>query len=257
MIALLEPIFKGEWAPLAETLICAPTPPVGAVLVAQLLREPGLLDTLIRHHARRLGAVGQDLRPAASAWSLAYLDVLLPPMVAAASVLQHRFPAHAECISVLLSDDGAPLGFHIGDTGSALSGTDTATRFDPLIRGHLEPLFAAISRQTRLAGKILWGNAARRLEGIFEQALQFTGNATDIAQDRDHLLLNHLWSGGCANRLYGKQRVVISADNGHSPAPLKLHRQCCLYYLLPDEGFCGACPLAPQHHKLRGAEPPA
>jgi hypothetical protein len=28
---------------------------------------------------------------------------------------------------------------------------------------------------------------------------------------------------------------------------VKLHRQCCLFHLLPREGYCGACPLSPAH----------
>ena len=36
-----------------------------------------------------------------------------------------------------------------------------------------------------------------------------------------------------------------------SPSPaVKLHRECCLNYLLPHEHHCNACPLAPEHRGL-------
>ena len=254
MIPLLQPIFQGDWAPLGEALVCSPAPPPHAIGVAELLREPHRLDAILRRHAQHLGVAGHDLRAAASSWSLAYLDVLLPPFVAAASVLQHKLPAHADELSVLLGDDAAPWAFHITHTGHPAPGADTATRFDPLIGAHLAALFAAISRQTRLAGKILWGNLARRLEGIFDQALRLTGDAAHVARDRDHLLHSAHWPDGRTNPLHGPQRLV--AGYGALPA-ITLHRQCCLCYLLPGQDYCGACPLAPQHLPVKVSKPSA
>lgn len=256
MIPLLQPLFKGAWAPLAEALVCADSPPLDALPVAALLREPRLIDDCLRQHAQLLGVTGTDLRATASSWCLAYLDALLPPMVAAASVLQHVFPAQPEAIAVRLGDGAVPQAFYIGHEGIARPGTDTAARFGPLIETHLAPLFAALTRQARVAPKILWGNLARRLEGIFDQALQLTGDAPPIAHDRDHLLRAPLWHDGLPNPMHHPQRTVIRI---HTDTPLTLHRQCCLCYLLPGQDYCGACPLAPQfqppHRKLSAAAP--
>lgn len=252
MIPLLEPIFKGDWATLGDALACAHTLPPQGVPVAALLSEPGRLGAILRQHARHLGVAGQDLRPAASAWSLAYLEVLLPPMVAAASVLQHVFPAQAACISVLLGDDAAPRGFCIPHEGQPLPGTDTAMRFELLLDGHLEPLFMAIGQHSRLPGKILWGNLARCLDKLFEHALRLTGHAAHVARDRDHLLHLARWPGGRANPLHAPQRMVAGPG---AAAAVKLHRQCCLTYLLPGQGYCGACPLVPRHLPVKASAP--
>jgi ferric iron reductase protein FhuF len=151
-------------------------------------------------------------------------------------------------MTVRLGGGAVPLVFHIGHEGTAQPGTETAVRFGPLIDDHLAPLFAALTRQVRVAPKILWGNLARRLDGIFDQALQLTGGAPPIARDRDHLLHAPLWHDGRPNPMHRPQRSVIRI---HSDMPLTLHRQCCLFYLLPGQGYCSACPLAPQFQQAR------
>ena len=248
VIPILRPLFQGAWAPLGETLVCTSSPPDEAIPVATLLHEATLIDDCLQQHARHLGVTGADLRATASSWCFAYLDVLLPPMVAAASVLQHVFPAQPEAMTVRLGGGAVPLVFHIGHEGTAQPGTETAVRFGPLIDDHLAPLFAALTRQVRVAPKILWGNLARRLDGIFDQALQLTGGAPPIARDRDHLLHAPLWHDGRPNPMHRPQRSVIRI---HSDMPLTLHRQCCLFYLLPGQGYCSACPLAPQFQQAR------
>lgn len=251
VIALLEPLFPGPLAVHAERLQCADAVPTGALRVADLVQSPSLLADVLQLHARSRGAgAARDLRPVASAWSLDYLAALLPPVVAAASVLQHVFPVSAEHIWVQLDDNGVPTRFHVQHLGHARRGADTAQRYAPLLWHHLQPLFAALCSLTRLAPKILWGNTARNLEPILDMALAATGGAAHIAQDRDHLLHHPTWANEVqpVNPLHARCREVHRINDGQSH-PLKLHRQCCLYYLLPHEDYCGACPLAPQHRK--------
>src|SRR5690606_11615469 len=114
---------------------------------------------------------GPDLRASSSAWSLVYLWALLPPVATAASVLRHGFPMRADEVAVCLDADGLPECFHIRGEGASLAGLSTAVRYEALLRDHLEPLFDAIHRQTRLPRKILWGNTARYLETVLETAL--------------------------------------------------------------------------------------
>lgn len=251
MIPLLEPLFQGELAPLGEKLQHANTVPPDAVRVADLLRSDELLAEVLQRHARFRKSTGRDLRPVASSWCLGYVAALLPPVAAAASVLQHVFPMAAEQVWVRLDGDGFPASFHIREIGEAMHGTSTAQRYGPLLGRHLRPLFAALSELTRLAPKILWGNAARQLDPILAQALALTGGSAPIAEDQAHLLHSPEWPSGhgCApepNPLFGRQRKVHRVD-GDGRVAMRLHRQCCLHYLLPEEGYCGACPLAPQH----------
>lgn len=249
MIPLLAPLFQGEWAAHGETLDCAIQWPAGAIPVSRLASDGPLLNDAIRRYATHLGVAGNDLRAAASAWSLDYLWALLPATAAAASVLQHSFPMRADDVALSLNAVGAPARFHIRHEGHAMPGAPTAARYGPLLEAHLDPLFKAIGRQTRLAQKILWGNAARYLEAILDQALALTGDAKHIAADREMLLQRPTHPDGRTNPLYGRQRTSMRIEDG-AAATVTLHRQCCLFYRLPGQGYCGACPLAPEH---RGA----
>lgn len=242
MISLLEPIFRGELAPLGERLVCAQDLPSHALRVTDLASSNELLGGVLRRHAKFRRVEGNDLRAVASAWSLTYLSVLLPPVVAAASVLQHGFPVAAMQMWVQFDSRGAPSFFQIRELGLPMHGSDTAQRYAPLLWHHLAPLFAAVAGLTRLAPKILWGNVARVLEPILDQAVALTGGAASIAQDHAHLLQSAVWPQAATNPLHGLQREVVRWRGG-DPVPLKLHRQCCLNHLLPGETACGACPL--------------
>lgn len=252
MIPLLKPIFQGTLAPLGERLQCAATEPRDAVRIEDLL-QPGVLLALLHRQARFRRCTDRDLRAVASAWTLEYFGALLPPVVAAASVLQHVFPMAASQVWVQLDGDENPRAFHIRNVGESHAGSSTAQRYGPLLWLHLWPLITALVQLTRVAPKILWGNVARCLEPIFDRALALTGGAASIQQDRELLLNSPSWPQGgdgrpCANLLHGHQRVIHRLHDGQRTS-LTLHRQCCLYYLLPDEGYCGACPLAPGHRQ--------
>jgi ferric iron reductase protein FhuF len=255
MIPLLAPIFRGELAPLGEALQCAQAPPADAVRVADLLHTAsGLrLGDVLRRHARFRHCGGSDLRAVASVWSLRYLDVLLPPVVAGASMLQHVFPVSAAQTWVRLDGNGDAVSFHICELGESMHGAATSERYDALLWQHLAPLFAELTRLTRVAPKILWGNLARRLEPILQQGLALSGGSAAIAQDQGHLLHTVSWPRAVdgINPLHGRRREVLQRHEGRE-LPVKLHRQCCLYHLLPGEGYCGACPLAPQHREANG-----
>lgn len=253
MIARLEPIFRGDWAPYSESLACTPCPPADALRVADLLGDATLLAGLLRRHALHLGC--SDLRPVASAWSLHYLWALLPPIVAGASLLGHAFPVRPEEMHVQFDADGEALRFHVSDEGCPRPDADTAARYDALLWQHLDPLFTALSRLARVAPKILWGNAARYLGSIFEQGLALSGRAPCIVRDHDQLLERPTWPDGRINPLHTPRRQALDSGEGGHVTPVTLHRQCCLYYLLPGEGYCVACPLSPRYRKLKGAAP--
>jgi len=255
VIPLLQPLFPGALAEHGTGLQCAPVPPHDALNLAALLDDADRLSDLLHRQAQHRGADASDLRAVASVWTLHYLDRLLPPVVAGASVLQQPFPIAAQDVWVRLDPHGTVLDFHLCTLGSPMHGASTAERYADLLWRHLGPLFERLTELTRVASKILWGNAARRLEPILAQAVALTGSATPAAADRDFLLHRPHWPqpGGLPliNPLFGPQRQV---PRSAATAPLTLHRQCCLYYLLPGESHCGACPLAPQHR--RAAEAP-
>lgn len=247
MIPMLAPLFQGQWASYGETLEYCTSPPNGALAVTDLL-QTDVLRAALNRHAHHLQVRTQDWRPVASAWSLTYLWRLLPPAVAAISVLQQGFPLAATQMHVMLDDDGEAVRFYICDEGPSLRGTDTATRYRPLLEQHLAPLFDTLHRVSGLAPKILWGNTARYFEPILEQALLLSGQNPVIAADRDWLLQQRTRteSGITINLLYGKQLTALHDKDGATTL-VKLHRQCCLYHLLPGEDYCGMCPLSPRN----------
>ncbi|MDH0864415.1 siderophore-iron reductase FhuF [Mitsuaria sp. GD03876] len=254
MIPLLQPIFQGDWAPHGETVQCSPPPP-GAILVADLVSRPGLLADVMARHAGHLGVTGRDWRAVASAWSLDYLWTLLPPVVAAASLLQHRFPVSPARMALVLDDDAHPVRFHIGDLGEAMPGTGTVERYSPLLHEHLQPLFAALHRETRVAEKILWANTARYLGEILEQGIALAGPLPPLVADQAMLLEGGSWPEGRGNPMLALPRRSACDAAGQR---VTLHRHCCLYYLLPEQPYCGGCPLAPQHRAtLRTTAPTA
>lgn len=247
MIGLLAPIFQGALAPHGEALVCAAAP-AHAIPVAALTCPGGPLKSILVRYAGYLGG-DDDLRPVASVWSLAYLRALLPPMVAAASVLRHGFPATAAEVWLELDRHREPSRFYIAHEGASVAGADTHARYAPLLRHHLEPLFAELSRVSGLPRKVLWGNAARCLEPVFDQALALLGPAPALVADRRVLLELPLWhqSDGAAdparlNPLHPRLRAPVHFSPTEAA---NLHRQCCLQYLLPHTGYCGACPLRP------------
>lgn len=246
MIPLLAPLFQGDWTAYADKLSCAAEWPAGTVPVAHLLGCGPLLGATMLRYAAHRNVSGNDLRAAASAWSLEYLWALLPATAAAASVLQHVFPMRAEDVALSLNDFGAPIRFHIRHEGCAAPASPPAVRYGPLLDAHLDPIFKAISRQTRVTLKILWGNTARYLEAILDQALVLTGNAERIALDKQILLQRPVRPDGSPNPLFGRQRISARNED-RATTPLLLHRQCCLFYRLPGQSYCGACPLAPEH----------
>jgi ferric iron reductase protein FhuF len=255
VIPLLAPIFQGEWAPYGETLACAAHPPPEAVRVADLLADPPRLLALLRLKARTLNMPERDLRAVASAWSMNYLHALLPPVAAAASLLQHGFPVRPEQVWVSLDDaDGDPESFHITALGTPRPGTDTAARYDVLLWTHLAPLFALLTQLTRLAPKILWGNAVRYLEPVLEESLRMSGQSPAVAADLKHLLHRPTWPQPCGelrdNPMFMPPRRGVRVADRSAP-PVTLYRQCCLYYLVPRLGYCGACPLSPEFERER------
>ncbi|NVD98025.1 siderophore-iron reductase FhuF [Massilia sp. BJB1822] len=249
MIPLLEPIFQGEMRSYGESLSCAAQFPSSALPVALLLSEPELLTRQLRASAAIFGL--QDLRPVASDWSNRYLGALLPPLVAAATLLRHRFPAAPDQMAVSLAPHGAVAGFHILALGKSLPEADAEERYDALLRSHLTPLFAQLSRQSGLTQKVMWGNAVRWLNFLFDAAQRLAAahgeqHVAAVAADRAQLIDGALWAGE-ENPLCMRRRRATPKPGEKTEADglVALHSQCCLYHLLPGQSYCGACPLDP------------
>lgn len=252
MIPCLEPLFPGEWrahgagVALASSGSMAPT-------VAAWLERPTALESACRIHARHLDPPVHGLQPAlpalASVWSLTYFWRLLPPVVAAASVLQRVLPVDTTQARLMLGEDGAPTPFLLPHDGHAMPGTPSAVRYAPLLHGHIAPVAARLAGRCGLAPRIVWGNAARYLDVIFSELARMMPTHEGLRADRAWLLARADWNG-LENPMYRPARAVTrcsaQGDTTHT-----LLRRCCLYYQLPGHDYCDLCPLAPCNRAAR------
>lgn len=181
------------------------------------------------------------------------MEALLPPLVAAATLLHHRLPAAAGEMAVSLDGNGQPALFHVTSLGTPMPGADAQQRHGPLLEQHLAPLFARLSALAGVPQKILWGNASRLIDNLLREAAALPA-ADRVVADRAALLEQVHWPDGSRQPLYARARTVRP---GPQRECVTLHRQCCLYYLLPGEGFCGRCPLDPIYRNLKAATPAA
>ncbi|MFN3988504.1 MAG: siderophore-iron reductase FhuF [Rhodocyclaceae bacterium] len=249
---MLKPLFPGKLAAYAEALTCGDTASPGLLPLSELLDSPTSLDQLLARQAHLLGC--SDRRPVASAWMLKYVGLLLPPVAAAATVLEHVFPVGVECLALRLDEHGTPRAVVIPHLGEHAHGLSSRERYDTLLDSHLTPLIDALSARARLPTKILWGSVSRHLAPLLDQAAVFANDlpplAMRVAADKDYLLGHEKWPDGRRNPLFGRRRFTTPPDS--KATPVLLHRQCCLYYRLPGEGYCTACPLAPAVRGERG-----
>lgn len=252
MIELLKPIFRGgPWASYAEGLMCAEIAAPDEILLAELLDSSNAVTELLARQARLFGT--NDLRPIASAWMLKYTALLLPPVAAAATVLQHAFPVKQDEVRLKLDKHGTPLAVLILHLGRRAVGEDTPSRYTTLLDEHLAPLINSLSIASRLPTKILWGSVSRRLDALLEQAKAVAptlDSATRITADREYLLQQAVWPDGRRNPLFGPRKSVLQ-KSPEGQKHILLHRQCCLYYRLPGEDYCRACPLSPEFRVSR------
>jgi ferric iron reductase protein FhuF len=251
MLELLRPLFPGDLARYGEALRVGDRAPV-APSIAQWLADPAHLSGALARHAEFLeGALA--LKPVTLEWMSRYLTALLPPIVALCSVLKYRVPLSWHDMGMTLNECGAPTAFIIEKLGTAAPHSNTAERYDALVWRHLEPLSALLARQTRVPIKILRGNVRRALMGVFNQALELLGHdpcfAPGLIEDRQQLLQSPYWPDGRRNPLFFRHRQM-TVPFGGGLRLLTLHASCCLAYQLPRTGYCGACPLAPEHRRV-------
>lgn len=234
MIPILAPYFPGEWRSHGESLRLGPA---GGVVARAFLEDThGLRHTLESYRAARWPEA--DARASASAWALQYLWALLAPVVAAVSGAQRAVPCSASLMRLTLDETCAPVAFTVAELGPSHADADTWRRYGALVWEHLLPLAEGVHAASRLPRKVVWAGAVRYLEALFD-ALQAMG--CDVAEDRHPLLHTEIWArDGRANPLCLPPRIPPAQVQG------PVYRECCLYYLLPGQTQCVACPLARQ-----------
>ncbi|WP_330286221.1 (2Fe-2S)-binding protein [Streptomyces sp. NBC_00576] len=106
---------------------------------------------------------------------------------------------------------------------------DAATVADLVVRGHLEPLNAALHARYGVAEGLLWGNAGSALAGAAREVERWARGAGTDAGTRALAL---------AAELFTHPRL---APTGTLTGGSFRRRSCCLYYRVPGGGLCGDC----------------
>ncbi|MGW0671692.1 (2Fe-2S)-binding protein [Streptomyces sp. NPDC002746] len=115
------------------------------------------------------------------------------------------------------------------DSAEPLPGTAARIR-DVVQYGHLEPLVAAIRRDTAVSSRLLWGNAGSALAGTVRQLTGWarTHGRPDVAARARAL----------AAELFDHHEL---RDTGAPHGPGFRRTTCCLYYRVLGGGLCGDC----------------
>jgi ferric iron reductase protein FhuF len=234
VIESLAPIFQGPLA-FARDVLCLPGPALsGEAIPCSALAEPGVMRGLLDRYAVQHG--GADRRAVASMWTQFYAARLIYPVLAANLLLGRDLPLAPEETLLLLSDDGSPRGFCLAHEGSRLA-TVGLERFTSLVRGHLEPMVAAVAAEGRISPRLVWNNIGVRFASVAEigarQGLISAAAEADIAA----LLEQACWPDGTPNPVFQPYRSCTGE-------PERRRKLCCLRYLLPDFQGCGSsCPV--------------
>lgn len=180
---------------------------------------------------------GDDARALLSQWSKYYFNLVVPPALVAARVL-NRPLAMALSESTVVLRHGLPHALWLPYDALGDACDAPAPRYRSLCVEHLAPLIAQLSRAARLAPRVFWGNAANTLE--YALVHELPGGAGDA----DWLLgRREFFDTGEANPLFRAIRYVDTERAGLA-SPFRARRVCCLRDRLPGETLlCSACPL--------------
>ncbi|AON54686.1 iron reductase [Herbaspirillum seropedicae] len=240
VLPILAPLFDQRTAAYAARLVCDASSYAQALPLPALL-EASALDDAVRRHAAHWRS--DDLRAAASAWCLDYFAAMLVPAMAAAAVLRHHLPLAAAQLRVVLAPHGGMAQVCLPHAGHPWPQASPPERYEELVWQHLAPVIAALNKRFRTPSAVLWGNAVRYIHAVLQRGVLLALPSQEgLAEDRRLLLDSPLWPDGRTNPLYHRRAVP--------PAGVDyLHRNCCMYYRLPGEDYCAACPLRSRHDK--------
>lgn len=232
MLPELAPFFPGPLRAYGEGLTALPAPPE-ARPGARLAEIEGIAE-LVRGYGVALGAT--DLPALASWWTRRYCLAIVPPVLVAAVVLERALPVALGDIDVSLARDCRAERIHIGDARTVV-GHDFVVAMDLLVRHNLAPIFQAMA-PLRASPRVLWSHAAEFVQTV-GQAL--CGHPAVDPARRD-ALAHWLANAGALGPAYRHLPPIAVADGGDGHAR-RVRRVCCLNYRLPDEDYCGVCPL--------------
>jgi ferric iron reductase protein FhuF len=231
---LLDHVLVGPFGYLAGRVTVSNdgVPPV--IPMARLLEHPTFGHALDRY-AARFGKA--DRRAVASLWSQYCFGNLIVPVVAASLLGNRTLPVTPESGGLVL-EDGLPSGLDLPNIGWPTRSGDAFERFEPLIRGLIEPLITQLAAYSRASPRLFWSNAAVTLGWAVQEASAVLPGRVDPEPLERQLLDTPTWPDGEVNPLFD----TIRPSTG--PVEQRRRRVCCVRYPLPGVPGCGAlCPL--------------
>lgn len=172
--------------------------------------------TRLRTPERRVAASVAHLGLAARLWSVALgsaaINGELPDLDPAGLLWDPRL--------------GSPDDLCLTGSGTLQASADTVR--EAVQYGHLVPLADALTADTRISRRLLWGNAGSALAGAVRElrAWALRGGRTDVAQRTSALAVGLFAHPDLSDTVAG---------------PAMRRRTCCLYYRCPGGGLCGDC----------------
>lgn len=240
MIPALAPLYTGPFASYRDVLVTA-VDPRPAVAVSRLL-EPECLEPVLQRFSPQ--HAGQDRRALASQWSKYYLVKLIPPVVAAALVLNRRLPVRLDEVQVVLNPQGLPEAFKLAGEGETFGRCpqDPFERFSHLLDTHLQPFVQRLAGQVKLSPKVLWSNAGNYFEWFLGEMARANLPAHLLADGRA-LLGAEYRPDGSRNPLYAPIRYLDVPCEVRAEGRWRQRRVCCVRYRLDTLAHCDNCPL--------------
>lgn len=233
MIPALRPINFGGLRDFSHTLVLPDDPRPG--IPGPHLLDAQVMDRLLSAAAAHIGE--GDLRARMSLWSIDYVHYLMPLPVVASLVLNRQLAVGLEDIELIVDDEAMPAAIRLRDGGRFRLGRDPYVNFAPMIRGHLEPLFAAWAAFSGLSPRVFWANAGNLYEAIVSGLERTPVLPSRLTRRARHLISDEQWPDGWRNPL--RNPVLYRPDR---PNMQRWRRVCCVRYLIPRYNYCSNCP---------------
>jgi len=236
VIPALAPLFTAGFVHYRDVLALNDDPRP-SVPLSTFFRSGEFDDTLSRFGEQYPDS---DRRGLASIWAKYYFVKLVPPVVAASLILDHRLPLDLDELHLMLDGQGMPLGFKLPNPGSRWMSkpVDGFQRFEALIEQHLRPFIEGVTSCIRLSPHVLWSNAGNYCEWLLG-ALAVAMPHADLRHGHDLLNAKHL-PDGRRNPLY--QPVRYLKVEGQTEMK-RQRRVCCVRYLVEGLTYCDSCPV--------------
>lgn len=234
MIPAFAPLFTGELAIYGDRFVLEADMPAPAP--GRDLTDTGRLSQLLSRFAEQRYP-GGDRRAVASLWAKQHFATLLPPFLALALIAEREIDLDLDAIGCTFSADGVTTRIHLSDAGRPAAPADASSRFLPLIDGHLEPLIRSLALASGTSRKVLWSNAGNMFDFIVRRIEQSLGPRPPVG-DALALMASRRLPDDRSNPLFDPVRYRDRTGSGE-----RTRRVCCIRYLIPDLGYCSACPL--------------